>query len=95
MNPGESADVSVILTSSSATGNLTGTWKLSNDKGQTFGDSLTVVVNSGTATTATPTTTVVATTTAIPSTATTAPVTATAVPTTSTPPTETPVTPIQ
>ncbi|MBV5350552.1 hypothetical protein JZU71_05400, partial [bacterium] len=60
VNPGESADISVILTSSSATGNLTGTWKLSNDKGQTFGDSLTVVVNSGTAVAATATSTIIA-----------------------------------
>jgi len=50
VNPGESADISVILTSSSATGSITGTWRLSNDKGQTFGDGLTVVVNSGTTT---------------------------------------------
>jgi hypothetical protein len=60
VNSGESADISVILTSSSATGNLTGTWKLSNDKGQTFGDSLTVVINSGTAAAATATSTIIA-----------------------------------
>jgi hypothetical protein len=53
VNPGESADISVVLTSSSATGSITGKWKLSNDKGQTFGDSLTVVINSGTTTTGT------------------------------------------
>jgi hypothetical protein len=47
VNPGESADISVILTSSSAFGNNTGTWKLSNDQGVAFGDSLTVIVNSG------------------------------------------------
>jgi hypothetical protein len=56
VKPGESADVSVVLTSSSATGNITGTWRLSNDKAQSFGDSLTVVVNSGATTgTVTPT----------------------------------------
>jgi hypothetical protein len=59
VKPGESADISVILTSSSATGNITGTWRLSNDKGQSFGDSLTVVINSGAkAGTITPTPTV-------------------------------------
>jgi hypothetical protein len=72
VNPGESADISVVLTSSSATGNITGTWKLSNDKGLPFGDSLTVVINSGTvtasatsftATTAVPTDTLVPTAT--------------------------------
>jgi len=52
VNPGESADVSVVLTSSSATGDITGTWKLSNDKSQAFGDSLTVVINSGAVATA-------------------------------------------
>ena len=40
VNPGESADVSVVLTSTSATGTITGTWKLSNDKGTAFGDFL-------------------------------------------------------
>ncbi|MBV5267515.1 MAG: hypothetical protein JZU67_03180, partial [Burkholderiaceae bacterium] len=45
--PGQSVDVSVILTSSSATGNITGTWKLSNDKSQQFGDPLTVVIKNG------------------------------------------------
>lgn len=59
--PGQTADVSVILTSSSAKGNITGTWRLSNDKAQLFGDSLTVVVNSGTAAS---TATVIATSTA-------------------------------
>ena len=48
VKPGEAASVSVILTSSSATGNLTGIWRLSNDKSQPFGDRLTVVVNSAT-----------------------------------------------
>ena len=53
VKPGEAASVSVILTSSSATGNLTGIWRLSNDKSQPFGDRLTVVVNSSGATTGT------------------------------------------
>ena len=75
VKPGESADVSVVLTSSSATGSITGTWKLSNDKGQTFGDSLTVVVNSGAVTITEPTATGAVATTAIPSTATPVPVT--------------------
>ena len=48
VKPGESADISVVLTMTSATGKITGTWKLANDKGQAFGDGLTVVVNSGT-----------------------------------------------
>lgn len=51
VNPGETVDISVILTSTSASGTITGTWKLTNDKGQQFGDSLTVVIkNSTTAT---------------------------------------------
>jgi len=54
VNPGESADISVILTSSSASGNITGRWKLTNDKGQQFGDELTVVINSKVTTTGTP-----------------------------------------
>jgi hypothetical protein len=53
VNPGESVDVSVELTSTSATGTITGTWKLSNDKGATFGDGLTVVIKNGAATTGT------------------------------------------
>jgi hypothetical protein len=52
VNPGETADISVILTSTSATGTITGTWKLANDKAQQFGDSLTVVIKNGTSTTA-------------------------------------------
>jgi len=53
VKPGESADISVVLTMTSATGKTTGTWKLANDKGQTFGDGLTVVVSSGATATAT------------------------------------------
>jgi len=63
VKPGESADISVVLTMTSATGKTSATWKLTNDKGQTFGDGLTVVVNSGataTALTATATKTAVA-----------------------------------
>jgi hypothetical protein len=52
VNPGETADISVILTSTSASGTITGAWKLANDKGQQFGDSLTVVIQNGTSTTA-------------------------------------------
>jgi len=48
VSPGQSADISVVLTSSSAAGEIKGTWRLSNDKGQTFGDGFTVVINSGT-----------------------------------------------
>jgi hypothetical protein len=47
VNPGESVDVSVELTSTSATGTITGTWRLSNDKGQLFGEGLTVVIKNG------------------------------------------------
>jgi hypothetical protein len=79
VNPGETADVSVVLTSTSATGTITGTWKLTNDKGQPFGTQLTVVISNGVSTTTT---------------ATTAPVATTAVPTTSIPPTEIQTTPI-
>jgi hypothetical protein len=53
VNPGQTADVSVILTSSSATGTINSTWRLSNEKGQQFGDSLTVVIKSGVITTGT------------------------------------------
>jgi hypothetical protein len=56
VNPGESVDVSVELTSTSATGTITGTWRLSNDKGQAFGEGLTVVIKNGVTTpTKTPT----------------------------------------
>ncbi len=53
VKPGESADISVVLTMTSAAGKITGTWRLANDKGQTFGDGLTVVVSSGVTATAT------------------------------------------
>jgi len=67
--PGESVDVSVELTSTSAAGTITGNWKLSNDNGQPFGDTLSVVINSGTTVTVSaPTSTVIAeiATTSIP-----------------------------
>jgi hypothetical protein len=51
---GEVVDVSVVLTSSSAGGTLKGVWKLTNDKGQTFGDALTVVITNGSAKTSAP-----------------------------------------
>jgi hypothetical protein len=54
VKPGESADISVVLTMTSATGKISGTWRLANDKGQTFGDGLTVVVSSGATATAVP-----------------------------------------
>jgi hypothetical protein len=53
VNPGESVDISIELISPSAsTGNITGSWRLSNDKGLPFGDVLTVVIKSGTTGTA-------------------------------------------
>jgi hypothetical protein len=56
VKPGESAEISVVLTSTFTTGTITGTWRLANDKAQTFGDSLTVVIKNGSATgTVTPT----------------------------------------
>jgi len=56
VSPGQTADVSVVLTSTSATGTITGIWRLSNDKGQPFGTTLTVVIKNGTTTgTITPT----------------------------------------
>jgi len=82
VNPGESADISVILTSSSATGNITGSWRLSNDKGLPFGDALTVVINSGTAS---------ATSTGVVVTSTSAPVATTEVPIDTSVPNDTPV----
>lgn len=54
VSPGQTADVSVVLTSTSAIGTITGTWRLSNEKAQPFGDSLTVVISNG-AGTSTPT----------------------------------------
>jgi hypothetical protein len=57
VNPGESVDVSVVLTSTSATGTITGRWKLTNDKGQQFGDELTVVIKNSTTGSVTPTVT--------------------------------------
>jgi hypothetical protein len=51
VDPGQSVDISVVLTSTSATGTITGRWKLTNDKGQQFGEELTVVIkNSANAT---------------------------------------------
>ena len=95
VNPGESADVSVVLTSTSASGTITGRWKLTNDKGQQFGDELTVVIkNSATATgtpftpTITPTPTV--TPVVIVVTATYTPTATTAAPTETPTPTPTP-----
>ena len=70
VQPGESANVSVVLTSSSAKGTITGTWKLSNDKSQPFGTLLTVVINSGTATPGTGTVTLTPTRTPTPGTVT-------------------------
>ncbi len=56
VSPGQSADISVILTSTSAAGTITGRWKLTNDKGQQFGDELTVVIKNSASTTGTPST---------------------------------------
>ncbi len=55
VNPGESVDISVVLIAPSASGESTGKWRLSNDKGIAFGNELTVVVASGAAVPATPT----------------------------------------
>ncbi len=54
VNPGESADVSVVLTAPSTAGNITGTWRLANANAQPFGTALTVVIKTG-AVSATPT----------------------------------------
>ena len=95
VNPGQAADISVILTSTSATGTITGTWKLTNDKGQQFGDSLTVVIKNSTTATGTPSTaTITPTPTVTPVvivvTATFTPTPTTAAPTDTPMPTETP-----
>lgn len=91
VNPGETADISVILTSTSASGSITGRWKLTNDKGQQFGDELTVVITNGSAST---TTTVTATPTPTAAgavaTSTFTPTPTTAAPTDTPVPTETP-----
>jgi hypothetical protein len=55
VSPGQSADISVVLTSTSATGTITGRWKLTNDKGQQFGDELTVVIKNSATGSITPT----------------------------------------
>jgi hypothetical protein len=56
VKPGETADISVELISPPAsTSSITGWWRLSNDKGLPFGQSITVVIKSGTTGTATPT----------------------------------------
>jgi adhesin HecA-like repeat protein len=48
VNPGESADISVALTGpASASGNITGTWRLANANAQAFGTALTVVIKTG------------------------------------------------
>jgi hypothetical protein len=47
VNPGESTDVSVALTSPTAAGSVKGTWRLSNANSQPFGTLLTVVIKSG------------------------------------------------
>ncbi len=97
VNPGQSVDVSVVLTSTSATGTITGRWKLTNDKGQPFGDELTVVIkNSVTATgtvsvTPTRTSTPTVTPVVIVVTATYTPTPTTAAPTNTPAPTETPI----
>ncbi len=55
VKPGESVDISVNLTAPSKSGELKGTWRLSNDKSAAFGDSLTVVIKIGTVPTPTKT----------------------------------------
>ncbi len=47
VKPGESAEISVALVAPAKTGNITGVWRLSNDKGQAFGTTLTVVIKVG------------------------------------------------
>jgi len=90
VNPGETADISVILTSTSASGSITGRWKLTNDKGQQFGDELTVVITNGIASTTTATPTPTTASAAATSTFTPTPTSTTAAPTNTPVPTETP-----
>lgn len=47
VNPGGTLDVSVAMVSPATVGNISGTWRLSNDKGTPFGTLLTVVIKSG------------------------------------------------
>jgi hypothetical protein len=49
VSPGQSVDVSVALTAPTtvSASNITGTWRLSNDKSQPFGTTLTVVIKVG------------------------------------------------
>lgn len=55
VKPGESVDISVNLTAPAKSGEIKGTWRLSNDKSVAFGDSLTVVIKIGTVPTPTKT----------------------------------------
>lgn len=70
VKPGEFAEISLALVAPAKTGNVTGTWRLSNEKGQTFGTTLTVVVKVGSVTgtsSVTPTKTTTGTVTPTPS----------------------------
>jgi hypothetical protein len=62
---GQTADLSVSLTVPNKTGKLTGVWSLFDDKGNTIGKNLTVVIDIG-APTVTPTTNLTATDTLTP-----------------------------
>jgi hypothetical protein len=44
VKPGEQAEISVALTAPSTAGDVSGTWRLMNDKGVFFGTNLTVVI---------------------------------------------------
>jgi hypothetical protein len=96
--PGQSVDISVVLTSTSTSGTITGRWRLANDSGQPFGDELTVVIMNSASATGSPTPTPTGTITSKTATKTPTPtitpvvivVTATFTPTPE-PPTETPI----
>jgi hypothetical protein len=88
--PGSQIQISVNLTAPSAAGDYTGWWRMHNDKGQYFGNPITVVIKvSGSSTTATSTSSG-ATNTTSPATNTTAPSTNTPTPTGTPTPTATP-----
>lgn len=66
VSPGQSVDISVAMIAPTATGDSTGTWRLSNDKSVAFGDSLTIVIKVGSAS-STSTVTPTSTSTTVPS----------------------------
>jgi hypothetical protein len=94
--PSQQVQVSVSLTAPTTAGSYTGYWRLADDQGNAFGESVTVVINVSSSLTSTPTGTLATNTstpTPVRSNTPTPTNSATAVPTTAVPPTNTPVPP--